>query len=52
MLSIVLGRVDAALDWRPVTAGIVLAVLASAAAGWLPTYGLLARKPMDILRSE
>ncbi len=51
-LSVVLGRAEATADWPPIAAAIALAALLAAGAGWLPTYGLLARKPMDVLRGE
>ncbi|MBZ5610166.1 MAG: FtsX-like permease family protein [Acidobacteriia bacterium] len=52
VLSIVLGRAETIVDWKPITAAIVIAALLAAGAGWLPTYGLLERKTMEVLRGE
>jgi putative ABC transport system permease protein len=51
-LSLILHRVDFAIDWKPIGCAAVFFVTLAIAAGWLPTLRLLSLKPMDILRGE
>jgi|GEM_PF-6451197 len=52
VLAVVLHRAEAVLDWKTLAAAITASMAAAVVAGWLPTWRLLDRKPMDVLRSE
>jgi putative ABC transport system permease protein len=52
VLSLIFQRLETAIDWRPVAATIIIAIVVITVGGWLPTFRLLDRKPMDILRGE
>ncbi|HYL39524.1 MAG TPA: FtsX-like permease family protein [Bryobacteraceae bacterium] len=52
VLSIVFQRAQAILDWKAIAGGLLTAVLLTVGAAWLPAYGLLHRKPMEVLRRE
>ena len=51
-LAVIFHRVTAAMDCRVVAAAIVISALATTIAGWAPSYRLLGRKPMEVLRRE
>jgi putative ABC transport system permease protein len=52
VLSVVFHRLETAIAWMPIAAAAFIAILVIVLAGWAPTFRLLARKPMDILRGE
>jgi putative ABC transport system permease protein len=52
MVSVVFGRVQAPIEWKAAATATVAAAALSVAAGWLPAYGLLRRKPLEVLRGE
>ncbi len=51
-LAVVFHRAGAAVEWKSLAAAIVAGVLLSVAAGWLPTFGLLKRRPLEALRCD
>ena len=51
VLDVVLHRAHWALEWTTIGGAIVISAAATVCAGWLPAYGLLRRKPMEILRA-
>jgi putative ABC transport system permease protein len=50
VLSVVLHRAEAAVEWSTLGASIFGATALTLAAGWIPAHGLLKRKPLEILR--
>jgi putative ABC transport system permease protein len=52
VLSITLDEFHVAREWKPALAAIAISILLTIAGGWLPTWGLLKKRPMDILRSR
>jgi len=48
----ILSGVHAVIEWKSPMVAMVAAGLLSIAGGWLPIYGLLKRKPLDVLRGE
>jgi putative ABC transport system permease protein len=52
MLSVVFFRLKIAMEWKPILASLLVAVALTVAGGWLPTFSLLSRKPMDVMRGE
>jgi putative ABC transport system permease protein len=52
VLSVVFHRLETAIAWIPIAGAALIAILVVVLAGWAPTFRLLARKPMDILRGE
>lgn len=50
VLSVVLHRTETAVEWGTLGASIGGAAVLTLAAGWIPAYGLLKRKPLEILR--
>ena len=52
VLSLLFHRVEIAMEWKPVVIAAIVSVVVIILAGWLPTFRLLERKPMDILRGE
>ncbi|HTX39949.1 MAG TPA: FtsX-like permease family protein [Bryobacteraceae bacterium] len=52
MVSAVLRGVHWTVEWRSLVAAILVVAGLSIGAGWLPLYGLLRRKPMEVLRGE
>lgn len=50
MLSVVLHRPEIAVDWKIIAAALGGSTLLTVAAGWVPSWGLLKRKPIEILR--
>ena len=52
MVSGILRGVQTPFEWKPPAIAMVAAAVLTIAAGWLPAYGLLRRKPLDILRGE
>lgn len=52
IVSAVLRDAHAAVEWKSLAAATIVSGGLSVAAGWLPLYGLLRRKPLDILRME
>jgi predicted lysophospholipase L1 biosynthesis ABC-type transport system permease subunit len=51
-LSVVFQSPQIMNDWHAIAASIGIAIPAVVFAGWLPTYPLLRRKPMEVLRRE
>lgn len=51
ILRIVLHRGELILRWDVIAAAFAGSLLLTIGGGWLPSYGLLRRKPMDVLRS-
>ncbi|MBZ5606186.1 MAG: hypothetical protein LAO79_28170, partial [Acidobacteriia bacterium] len=49
-MSVIFGRIEAAVEWPVAAAAVVLSVIATIGAAWFPAAGLLRMKPMDILR--
>ena len=52
MLSLLFHRLEIAIEWRPIAASWVIAVVLAIAGGWLPALGWLSQKPMQIMRRE
>jgi predicted lysophospholipase L1 biosynthesis ABC-type transport system permease subunit len=52
VLDVVFQRMQLAGDWGSTAAAVFLAALLAVVAGWLPSYGLLRKKPMEVLRGE
>jgi predicted lysophospholipase L1 biosynthesis ABC-type transport system permease subunit len=52
LLLIIFQRVQTTLEWSAIGAGLVIAAVLTLTAGWLPAYGLLRSKPMEVLRRE
>lgn len=51
-LGWVFGHAVLAIEWKSITAAMVLAPAVAIGAGWLPTWRLLGRKPLTVLRGE
>lgn len=51
-VSAILRGVHAPADWRSLMVATLAAGVLSVAAGWLPAYRLLRRKPLEVLRVE
>jgi putative ABC transport system permease protein len=45
-------RPEAEISWRALAGTVLISPLLTLAAGWLPTYRLLSRKPLVVLRHE
>ena len=52
VMSVIFQRLEIVLEWKPIAAAVAGAALLTVVAGWLPVYGLLRRKPMEVLRDE
>jgi putative ABC transport system permease protein len=52
VIDVLFHRLDMRFDWIAFSLSILLSVVMTVIAGWLPTYRLLARKPLDVLRYE
>jgi putative ABC transport system permease protein len=52
VVSAIFRSPQAASGWYSIPAGILIGAPAAVVAGWLPTYRLLRRKPMEVLRDE
>ncbi len=52
ILSLIFHRVYAVASAWVIGAAVIMSIVATVAAGWLPTYRLLSRRPMEILRGE
>ncbi len=51
-LSVTFDRVELAVGWRGVIAAVLFSAFLTVAAGWIPIYRLLRRRPLDSLREE
>lgn len=51
-LSVIFQRVETPVEWLPVTAAVGISAAATFAAGWLPSLGLLRKRPLDVFRGE
>jgi predicted lysophospholipase L1 biosynthesis ABC-type transport system permease subunit len=52
VVSLILHRLEMAIEWMPVACAALLSMTLITLAGWLPIFPLLSRKPMDVLRGE
>jgi putative ABC transport system permease protein len=52
ILSVLFHHVEVAVSWRTLASAMFVSSLLTLVAGWLPTYRLLDRKPMAVLRHE
>jgi putative ABC transport system permease protein len=52
LLSVVFQRARTILEWKAIGGGLLTAALLAIAAGWLPAYGLLHQRPLEVLRRE
>jgi putative ABC transport system permease protein len=52
VLSVVLQRAESAAVGKTIAAAIVVSIILSVAAGWLPAWGLLRHRPMEVLRGD
>ena len=52
LTSALFRRLEIALEWRGIAGAVVAAPLVTIAAGWLPAWRLLRRKPLEALRRE
>jgi putative ABC transport system permease protein len=50
VLSLTFREFHPAREWKTAAVAVAISTLLTIAAGWLPTWGLLRRKPMEILR--
>ncbi len=50
LLSITFDELHMAHEWKPAAAAIAISVVLTSAAGWLPTWALLRKKPWNVLR--
>jgi putative ABC transport system permease protein len=50
VLSITFDELHMAHEWRPAAAAIGISAVLTCAAGWLPTWALLRKKPWNVLR--
>jgi putative ABC transport system permease protein len=50
--SAIFRRLEVALEWKAIAGAVLAAPLVTIAAGWLPAWRLLRRKPMEALRRE
>jgi ABC-type lipoprotein release transport system permease subunit len=49
---VVLQRAESAAVGKTIAAAIVVSIILSVAAGWLPAWGLLRHRPMEVLRGD
>jgi putative ABC transport system permease protein len=49
-LSVIFQRIETPVEWLPVAAAIGISSAATFVAGWLPSFGLLRKRPMDVIR--
>jgi ABC-type antimicrobial peptide transport system permease subunit len=52
VLSVVLQRAASAAAAKTIVAAVLSSVILTVAAGWLPAWGLLRRRPMEVLRGD
>jgi len=52
ILTTVFHRFQAAIDWRGIAEALLISSLLAIVAGWVPTYRLLHRRPLLVLRRE
>jgi putative ABC transport system permease protein len=52
VLSVVLQRAASAAAAKTIVAAMLSSVILTVAAGWLPAWGLLRRRPMEVLRRD
>lgn len=52
ILTVLFYRPEVVVDWRALAGAMLISPLVTVAAGWAPTYRLLHRRPMEILRHE
>ncbi len=52
VLGEIFGRYEFQADWRSAAVTVLVAAAGTAVAGWLPSYRLLRRKPLEILRGD
>jgi ABC-type antimicrobial peptide transport system permease subunit len=50
-LNLVLHRAEWTLEWKTIGGAMVISTVLTVCAGWLPAYGLLRLKPMEVLRA-
>ena len=50
VLSITFDELHMAREWKPAAAAIAISAVLTCAAGWLPTWALLRKKPWNVLR--
>jgi ABC-type antimicrobial peptide transport system permease subunit len=52
VLSVVLQHPESAAAGKTITVAVVISVALTVGAGWLPSWGLLQRRPMEVLRGD
>jgi putative ABC transport system permease protein len=49
-LSVIFQRIETPVEWLPVAAAVGISAAATFVAGWLPSFALLRKRPMDVIR--